>query len=209
MQDCKDIKGKEYVLHYFLNWSKNRKLAETLTRLATYKHISAGESILEAGQRTNYICLVVSGLVRGFYIDEEGNDRTKCFSVQGDWCCSYNYLSDMPCPFYLEAEQDTVLAMFNIQDVDNIKEKFPILKTKIEELLAETMMKSEQRIYSFISMEAKDRYMLIMKEQPELIKTVKQEHIASYLGVTPSSLSRLKKICQHLPYDNYKALCRL
>ena len=140
-----------------------------------------------------YICLVVSGLVRGFYIDEEGNDRTKCFSLQGDWCCSYNYISDTPCPFFLEAEQDTVLAMFNIPDIEKIKEKYPILKTKIEELLAGSMMKSEQRIYSFISMEAKDRYMLIMEEQPELIKMAKQEHIASYLGITPSSLSRIKR----------------
>ena len=83
--------------------------------------------------------------------------------------------------------------MFHIPDIAKIKEKFPILKKKIEELLAETMMKSEQRIYSFISMEAKDRYLLIMKEQPELVKMAKQEHIASYLGITPSSLSRIKK----------------
>ncbi len=100
-----------FVLNYFLNISKNRELSEELTGIAAYKHISGGESILEAGHRTNYICLVVSGLVRGFYIDEEGNDRTKCFSLQGDWCCSYNYISDMPCPFFLEAEQDSVLAM--------------------------------------------------------------------------------------------------
>lgn len=183
----------KYVLNYFLNMSKNRELSEELTGLAVYKQISDGESILEAGHRTNYICLVVSGLVRGFYIDEEGNDRTKCFSLQGDWCCSYNYISDMPCPFFLEAEQDTVLAMFNIPDIEKIKDKYPVLKAKIEELLAESMMKSEQRIYSFISLEAKDRYMLIMKEQPELIKMAKQEHIASYLGITPSSLSRIKR----------------
>jgi CRP-like cAMP-binding protein len=93
----------------------------------------------------------------------------------------------------LEAEQDTVLAMFNIPDIEKIKEKYPVLKTKMEELLAESMMKSEQRIYSFISMEAKDRYLLLLKEQPELIKNAKQEHIASYLGITPSSLSRIKK----------------
>lgn len=61
----------------------------------------------------------------------------------------------------MEAEQDTVLAMFNIPDIEKIKEKYPVLKTKMEELLAESMMKSEQRIYSFISMEAKDRYLLI------------------------------------------------
>ncbi len=184
---------KKYVLSYFLNISKNRELSEGLTGLAVYKHISGGESILEAGHRTDHIGLVVSGLVRGFYIDEEGNDRTKCFSLQGDWCCSYNYLSEDPCPFFLEAEQDTVLAMFNIPDIEKIKEKYPVLKTKMEELLAESMMKSEQRIYSFISMEAKDRYLLLLKEQPELIKNAKQEHIASYLGITPSSLSRIKK----------------
>ena len=184
---------KKYVLSYFLNMSKNRELSEELAGTAAYKHISGGESILEAGHRTDHICLVVSGLVRGFYIDEEGNDRTKCFSLQGDWCCSYNYISDMPCPFFLEAEQDTVLAMFNIPDIEKIKEKYPILKAKIEDLLAESMMKSEQRIYSFISMKAKDRYLLVMKEHPELIKMAKQEHIASYLGITPSSLSRIKK----------------
>ena len=55
------------------------------------------------------------------------------------------------------------------------------------------MMKSEQRIYSFISMEAKERYLLIVKEHPELINNAKQEHIASYLGITPSSLSRIKR----------------
>ena len=64
---------------------------------------------------------------------------------------------------------------------------------ELSEELANSMMKSEQRIYSFISMEAKDRYMFIMKEQPELIKMAKQEHIASYLGITPSSLSRIKR----------------
>lgn len=184
---------KKYVLDYFMNMGRNRKLSEELAGLAYFKHISRGENILEAGHRTDYICLVVLGLVRGFYIDEEGNDITKCFSLQGDWCCSYNLISDKPSPFFLEAEQDTVVAMFNIPDVEKIKEKYPILKAKIEELLAESMMKSEQRIYSFISMEAKDRYMLIMKEQPELIKLVKQEHIASYLGITPSSLSRIKR----------------
>jgi len=65
---------KKYILDYFLNMSKNRELSEELAGLAIFKHVSCGESILEAGHRTNYICLVVFGLVRGFYIDEEGND---------------------------------------------------------------------------------------------------------------------------------------
>ena len=186
-------KYKEYIYGYFLNLINNTELAEKLTELAQLTSVSSGESILEAGHRTNYVCLIVSGLVRGFYIDEDGDDKTKCFSLQGDWCCSYNYLSDMPCPFFLEAEQDTVLAKYYIPEIETIKEKYPVLKSKIEKLLADSMMKSEERIYSFISLEAKERYLLLMKEQPELIEKAKQEHIASYLGITPSSLSRIKR----------------
>ncbi len=183
----------KYICDYFLKICGDAALSKRMSALPKIARLACGEGILEAGQRRNYICLVLSGLVRGFYIDEDGNDVTKCFSKKGDWCCSYNYLSKAPCPFYLEAEQDTILAMFNIPDIEKIKEEYPILEAKIEELLAESMMKSEQRIYSFISMEAKDRYMLIMKEEPELLKMAKQEHIASYLGVTPSSLSRIKR----------------
>lgn len=184
---------KEYIYNYFLKISNNSELARILTESAQITKVFCGESILEAGYRTNYVCLVVSGLVRGFYIDEDGTDRTKCFSLQGDWCCSYNYISDAPCPFFLEAAQDTVLAKFNITEIEKIKSSYPILKSKIEELLANSMMKSEQRIYSFISLEAKERYLLLMEEQPELFEMAKQEHIASYLGITPSSLSRIKR----------------
>lgn len=184
---------KEYIYNYFFKISNNSELARILTESAQITKVFCGESILEAGQRTNYVCLVVSGLVRGFYIDEDGTDRTKCFSLQGDWCCSYNYISDTPCPFFLEAAQDTVLAKFSITEIEKIKSSYPILKSKIEELLANSMMKSEQRIYSFISLEAKERYLLLMEEQPELFEMAKQEHIASYLGITPSSLSRIKR----------------
>lgn len=163
--------------------------------LSIPKIVSAtcGESILKAGHRTNYICLVISGLVRGYYIDEEGNDITKCFSMEGDWCCSYNYLSDIPCPFFLEASENTVLARFNICEIDKIIKEYSVLKEEVGKLLAKTMMESERRIFSFTSLEAKDRYLLLLKEQPELVKRAKQEHIASYLGITPSSLSRIKR----------------
>lgn len=184
---------KEYIYAYFFDLINNAEVAEMLTEAAHLTKFSSGESILEADRRANYVCLIVSGLARGFYIDEAGNDRTKCFSLRGEWCCSYNYLSEKPCLFFLEAEQDTVLAKFYIHDIEAIKEKHPVLETKIRELLADSLIKSEERIHAFISHEARERYLLLMKEQPELIEKAKQEHIASYLGITPSSLSRIKR----------------
>ena len=183
----------KYIYDYFMELCGENDVSKRISAIPEIVRVASGESILGAGQRTNYICLVISGLVRGFYIDEEGNDITKCFSIKGDWCCSYNYLSDLPCPFFIEASEDTILARFNICEIEKLKKEYLVLEERVGKLLAESMMKSERRILSFTSLEAKDRYLLLLKEQPELVKRAKQEHIASYLGITPSSLSRIKR----------------
>ncbi len=183
----------KYVYDYFMEMCGDNNLSKRISSIPKIARVACGESILEAGHRTNYICLVISGLVRGFYIDEEGKDITKCFSMKGDWCCSYNYLSELPCPFFIEASEDTILARFDVCEIDKIIREYPVLEERVGKLLAESMMESERRIFSFTSLEAKDRYLLLLKEQPELVKRAKQEHIASYLGITPSSLSRIKR----------------
>lgn len=179
--------------NYFIEISGTPELAEKLVSCAETTSVSSGTTIQEAGTRKNYICLVLSGLVRGFYIDENGNDITKCFSSEGDWCCSYNYLSNEPCPFFIEAEADSILAKFDIRDLNEIKKEFPDFEEKTGNLLAKAMIASERRIFSFTAMEARDRYLKLLVEEPELIRLAKQEHIASYLGITPSSLSRIKR----------------
>lgn len=184
---------RKQVFEYFNDLCGDADLCGLITSLAQFVSVKNEERILNAGERTDYICLVISGVVRGYYIDDAGNDITKCFSSEREWCCSYSYLSQMPSPFYIDAIEDTVLAEFALKDITQIIDQYPDFQKKVEQLLSETLMKSEQRILSFTAMEAKDRYLMLVKEQPELVERVKQEYIASYIGVTPSSLSRLKK----------------
>lgn len=168
-------------------------LSKKLASIAKYVSVKNGECILRAGERTEYICLVISGVVRGYYLDDEGNDITKCFSMENDWCCSYSYMSKLPSPFFIETIDDTILARFDINEINTFIDKYPVFRKKVEQLLGEMLVRSEQRIRSLMSLEAKDRYLMLLDEQPELFKRVKQEYIASYIGVTPSSLSRIKK----------------
>lgn len=186
-----DIQRK--LFHYLWKLCEDKALCDQLIEIPTFAEIECGTCILEAGARTSYIGLIISGLIRGFYIDDAGNDITKCFSVEGDWCCSYNYLSKAPSPFYIETLEDTVLAKFDIEKTNRLLEKYPAMQDKVVQLISQMFLESERRILSFTSMEAKDRYLSLSKERPELIKRVKQEQLASYIGVTPSSLSRLKK----------------
>lgn len=184
---------KSKVYSYFREQIEDRTLCERLAALSSFWEVKNGTCILEEGKRSDYICLIVSGMVRGFYIDEAGNDVTKCFSGEGDWCCSYSFLSTEPSPFYIIAIEDSVLARFDIGKSNRLMEEFPIMREKIDWILSRTLMQSERRILSFTMMEAKERYQCFLREQPEIAKRAKQEYIASYLGVTPSSLSRIKR----------------
>ena len=154
---------------------------------------AAGEMLLKAGERTDYICLIIKGLVRGYYIDQNGNEITKCFSKENDWCCSYSYLTDAESSFYIETLEETTLARLDITKTKDIMKKYPEMREMVERLLYRTIMESEKRVLSFAGMEARERYLSLLNENPEIVKRAKQEQIASYLGITPSSLSRIKK----------------
>ena len=130
----------DYLYDYFAGICNDIILSKRIAMASQIITIAGGESILEAGHRSNYVYLIITGLVRGFYIDEDGNDITKCFSMKGDWCCSYNYLSNTPCPFFVEATEDTVLAKFEISELNRIKAEYPVLEEKTGELLAKSIM---------------------------------------------------------------------
>lgn len=184
---------RKAVYEYFWNLCGDKAMCNRLVELAGVKESQIGQSIMKAGERAEYIFLVITGLVRGFYIDNEGNDITKCFSMEGEWCCSYNYLTKEPSTFYIETIEDTVLARFDIESIKTFVEEYPSLRDAMERLIRSTLIQSEKRILSFAAMEAKDRYLSLLQENPELIKRAKQEYIASYIGITPSSLSRIKR----------------
>lgn len=188
-----NVSATHKVYDYFFQLCPDETPCHQLAALAVFKKYPAGTCILDAGGHTDYIALVLQGMVRGFYINEEGNDVTKCFSMEKEWCCSYSFLSKGPSPFYVEAIEDTLLAQFDIEKSQKLMKEYPALQKTLEHFLGKIFLKSEKRIFSFTTMEAKERYLTLLKEEPELVRRVKQEYLASYIGITPSSLSRLKK----------------
>lgn len=190
-----DEDNKYHLIHqYFSKFSNDSILHNELEKLVYIKEYMANETILSMGENTNDICLILQGMVRGYYIDEKGNEITKCFSEEMDWCCSYSYFKKGPSEFYIEAlENPTILARFHVEKSKKLLEAYPEVSNAMRQLIYHTFTESEKRIYSFSAMEAKERYLSFVKEHPSFVERVKQEYIASYLGITPSSLSRIKR----------------
>lgn len=178
---------------YLISLEAREELIKEIKAIVVFKKYDAGEILLKVGERTDYVGLIIKGLVRGYYIDANGNEITKCFSKENDWCYSYSYLTEANSPFYIETLEETTLAKLDIAKTEDIMKKYPKMREMVEKLLYRTIMESEKRVLSFAGMEAKERYLSLCSENPEIVKRVKQEQIASYLGITPSSLSRIKK----------------
>lgn len=192
-QSDKLTEAKQLVYEYFWRLCGDALLCSRMSDIVAIRNFQKNECILEAGERTTHIYLVLKGLVRGFYIDASGSEITKCFARENEWCCSYSYMTDEPSPFFVETLEDTMLAGFSHVRSREILDSSSRLRTAMEKLLSGALLQVEKRSMSFAAMEAKDRYRCFLTENPDLAKRVKQEYIASYLGITPSSLSRIKR----------------
>lgn len=159
-------------------------------RLRTYKK---GDTILNMGENTKVICLILQGIVRGVFIDEEGVEITKCFSKEGEWCCFYNMIHDSPSEYWIEALEDCQVAEIEVQQLRTILTEYQQFRSLYEKLCNNAFIQSDEKGVSFQRMQAKDRYVYFVNKYPDIEERVKQEYIASYIGVTPSSLSRIKR----------------
>lgn len=161
--------------------------------LFSFAEYRAGTQIIRVGEMTDSMQLILKGFVRAYYTEENGCEITKCFAKEFEWCGFYSYLSDESSPFSVESLEETVAACIKTQDIRMLSTKSPVMQEKINTLINKAFISVDKKNYAFANKEAKERYLDFAKENPEIVRRAKQEHIASYLGITPSSLSRLKR----------------
>jgi CRP-like cAMP-binding protein len=153
-----------------------------------------GEYFLMAGTVPEYVGFNLNGVFRLFYMDVKGNDQTKGFSTEGKFVISYSALAmDRPSYFSIEALVDTDILRFSYRQwmrmVDEDIRWYPF----IFKLLQQVYIMKEMREKSFLLDSAKTRYLAFQKEYPRLANEIKLYHIASFLGITPETLSRIRK----------------
>jgi len=139
---------------------------------------------------------IASGAVRYFHI-KDGQDITGYFSFENEFVSSYkSYLTGQPGFTYIQALEDTKLITFTRKDMDQMLAN-PMLAYKIERfgrLVAEQYLCCyEDRMASFITQTPEERYMHLLNTGREILQRMPQHYIANYLGITPVSLSRIRR----------------
>lgn len=167
--------------------------AEKFASIANERRMDKGEHFIREGQVPKKIAFVGKGLFRYFYIDGNGTEYTKNFILAGNFITSYSaMIAQKPSAMFIEALEDSVIYEINYTDWEQLKNGHSCWKDLLIHFLEKAFSTKEKRERELLLLDAEHRYRIFKEEFPCLETRVKQHLIASYLGISPVSLSRLK-----------------
>lgn len=177
-----------------------QNLAITLTDWNSFtQHFSAikltnQQHWLQAGDMCTELCFILEGLIRIYYIDQAGNEVNQHFYQANEVIAPVDALvSEEPCQYFIQAIEPTRLMVANYDELSKTSKENPELLRLEIKMLQTIFIKSARREAHLLLGNAEQRYRWFCKEYPELLDRIPQYHIASFLGITPVSLSRLRK----------------
>ncbi len=149
--------------------------------------------LLRKGKIENYLSFIKQGAVR-LYIPKEDNDVTFKFSFNKEFVTAYDsFLTQKPSVYQIETITDTTLFRIsyqNLQEVYDKTENGNIIGRKIAETL---LIKKTQRELSLLNQTAEQRYLDLLSNYPQLLQEIPLKYIATYIGITPQALSRIRR----------------
>lgn len=154
--------------------------------------VQKGEVLQKIGMPVKEIGFLVQGLLRGYYIDANGNEATDCFVVvQGFPAVSCLEL-DKPSPIAFEALDESELYTIDIETVMDLLHQYPEALGLENRLLRESLKMHWEREMLLAQCSAAKRYQAFLKKFPGMIDMINHKYVASYLGITPVQLSRIR-----------------
>ena len=157
------------------------------------KHYKKGEFFLREGEVCNYIGITESGLMR-HYINQNGEERTYYFVQEQRFLCNYeSFFSQSPSSTNVQALEDTVVHAASFEDLEYFYANTESGNRIGRLVLGKVLIKFEKDLASFYTDTPEQRYQKFIEEYPGLQQRISQYHIASFVGVKPPSLSRIRK----------------
>ena len=160
------------------------------TLLSTYKK---GSIILKQGAVSDMCYFVVEGCVRQHQLID-GEEKTIDFYLDKEAVISYSsYLENAPSAYSLSCVEDSILIGGSKQQEVLLLKQYPQLKSLTQLFMRADFTKLQDRLASFVTLSPEERYRTILNNQPALLNRVPLQYLASYIGVTPESFSRIRK----------------
>ncbi len=170
----------------------NKELEEAIIKSGFIKSFGKGTLLLEEGKISNECYFIINGCIRSFYI-KDGEEKTTEFYTEDQTVTPSVYGKKDPSEYYLECVEDTIAGVGTPELETEMYQKFPQIES-LNRALGEAIMAKYQDTFAEFKMASpEERYLNLLKTRPDIIQRAPQHQIASYLGIKPESLSRIRK----------------
>jgi len=158
------------------------------------KNLRKKEFLLQEREICHYLSFVSRGLLRSYHIDEKGDEHMNLFAWEGWWSSDiYSFSFNEIAQFNIDALEDSELLLITRENLEEMTLQIPKMDRYFRILFQNSLATKERRLVSSNSYTAKEKYIQLADSNPQMIQRVPQNLIASYLGLAPETLSRIKK----------------
>jgi CRP-like cAMP-binding protein len=178
--------------------SKHIQLSEDeiqyFTSLLKVRTFRKKQYLLQAGDVSKYENFVVKGLLRAYTVDAKGQEHIAMFAMEGWWISDlYSFLTNNPATQHIDALEDSEVMSIEKSDLEKLYQQVPKFERFFRILLQNAFVANQQRILAGISQTAEEQYLAFIKKYPSLEQRIPQHQIASFLGITPETISRIRR----------------
>jgi CRP-like cAMP-binding protein len=158
------------------------------------KKMRKRQYVLNAGDVCQYISFVEKGMLRSFTVDAEGYEHVVQFAIEGWWVSDVgSFVSGKDALYNIEALEDCELLHLNKSGMDELLVKLPVMERFFRLLMQSNIVALQRRVIAYMSLSAEEKYLKLMEVAPDVMQRASQQHIASYLSITPETLSRIRR----------------
>lgn len=160
----------------------------------TPKNLRKHQYFLQEEDTARYLAFVNTGVLRMFASGEKTGELTIQFAFPGWWITdNFSFLTGEPTVYNIQTLENSSVLLINKQSWEGLFDQVPKLERYFRILLQNNYIATQRRLVSSLSQTAEEKYRSLIKAQPDITQRVPQHMIASYLGITPETLSRIRK----------------
>jgi CRP-like cAMP-binding protein len=189
-------------IQFYLGIFKGLSLADLyeLFNMAQVKRIPAGGVYIEHGAASKKLGFIRKGLIRAYCIKDNGDDVTLMLRWENQFIASHDtVILNQPSRFTYQALEDTTLMELDYSRMEKILDSNPKLSSYRNVILMRMLSEALERMESFVLFTPEERYVRLLTEKPNIFNRVPNKYLATLLGITPVSLSRIRKRITQAP----------
>lgn len=183
------------LLYYFNKWVDITEQEEEII-LSAFEQTSVKKKkdLLVPGEVCKYVYFVTKGGLRSYFVDSKGVEHIYQIRLDNSWISDLeSFFSQRPSKYYIEAMEDTQMLRISHEQLEQLYHEVPKLERYFRILFQKAYINALERLNATMWESAVERYNDMLKEHSDIFQRVPLTYIASYLGITPESLSRIRK----------------